>query len=67
MSDDKVLRLIEESMTLMSSMMMEAVVPVLYKEVGEKKTRQIMNEVIQKIEEFDMYTPIKALYFQNRN
>ena len=67
MSDDKVLDLIEESMTLMSSMMMEAIVPVLYNEVGEKKTRQIMNEVIQKIEDFDMYAPIKELYFRHRN
>lgn len=67
MSDDKVLHLIEESMTLMSNMMMEAVVPVLYSKVGEKKTKQIMDEVIQKIEDFDMYAPIKELYFRHRN
>lgn len=67
MTDERLLRLIEESMTLMSNMMMEAIVPTLYNEVGEKKTRQIMNEVIQKIEDYDMYGPIKELYFQNRN
>lgn len=67
MSDEKVLQLIEDSMTLMSSIMMEAIVPPLYNEVGEKKTRQIMNEVIQKIEDFDMYAPIKELYFRHRN
>lgn len=67
MSDDKVLRLIEEGMTLMASIMVGAIVTTLCGEVGEKKTRQIMDEVVQKIDDFDMDDPIKELYFRYSN